>query len=182
MTQVRIEDRQHTSLELFAARHCQRHRGRCVALDARHDVQQMLRVVSRACSTRERQVVARTLALGTQLFGSGPDERVEPIERTGQAAQGVTNKIVTTDVCELVEQHRPTTIERPPIALGRQNDCRFEHSASERHLRVFAAQESRWLLERESVRYFPEWSQPVLTIERARAIDDAFHQHRGVAE
>ena len=106
---------------------------------------------------------------------------MEPVHRTGETPKRVTNEIVSTNVGQLVEQHRAATIERPRVALGRQNDGGIEDTARKRHLRVFAAKQSGRLLEREPVRNFPERSEPVFAIQRTRAIDDPVNDKRRVA-
>jgi len=182
MAKIRIQDGEHASLELFAARHRQRYRWCRVALHARDDVEQVLGVVSGACSTCQSQIIARALTLRTKLFRRRPDEWVEPVQRTSEPSERVTNKIVTTNVRQLVEQDRVTSVERPVVAFGGKNDRRRENAAGERHLGVFAAEKPRRLLERQTVGDFPEWSQPVFAIQWPGAIDDPLYQHRGVSK
>src|ERR1700681_4216189 len=68
VAQLRIQDGEHPAFEFLAPRHCQRNRRRRVASHARDDVQQMLGIVGRARATGECEIVARALALGTQLL------------------------------------------------------------------------------------------------------------------
>src|SRR6266516_3132002 len=133
----------------------------------------MLGIVSRACTAGECEIVARTLALGSQLLGCCPHQWMEPVDGAGETPKRVADEVVPTDVSQLVEQHCTSTIEGPRVALGRQNNRGVEDTARKRHLRVLTAQESWRLLERESVGYFPERSEPVFAVERTCTIDDA---------
>src|SRR5258708_7596348 len=103
----------------------------------------MLGVVGRACTTGEREIIASALTLGTKLLRGRPDQRMKPIHRACQTPQCVSDEIVTANVCKLVEQDSATAIERPRVAFRGKNDRRVEHTAGERHLRIFAAKESR---------------------------------------
>src|ERR1700730_1124964 len=113
MAKLRVEDREHASLELLATRHCECHRWRRITSHARHDIQQMFGVIRRAGAAGECEIVARPLALGAKLFRRGPDERMEPINSTGQTPERVSNEIVTAYVRQLVEQYCAPAIERP---------------------------------------------------------------------
>ena len=172
MSELRIQNREHPAFELFPARHGQGYRRRRITPDARDDVQQMFGVVSRASATRQRQIVARSLALGAKLLRGGPHQWVEPVHCAGETAHGVSNEIVAAHVRELVQEYCSTAIERPAITLGRKHDCRLEQATGERHLRIFAAEQARRLVERESIRDFPERCDPVFGVERTRPIHD----------
>ena len=142
----------------------------------------MLGVIRRACTAGEREIVARALALGAQPLGSSPHEGMEPVNRAGQSAEGVTDEIVTANVGELMQKHGAPAIEGPRVAFGGKNDGGSEQTACKWHLRVFAAEQARRLVERESIRDFPERIEPVRGIERTRAIDDPAHDERRVTK
>ena len=125
MSELRIEDREHAALEFFPARHRERNGRRRIASNAGYDVQQVLGVVCRPRAAREREIVARALALGAKLLGRLPHQRMEPVHRAGDAAQGVSDQIVAANVRELVQQYCATAIERPAIAFCRKNDRRL---------------------------------------------------------
>ena len=147
MAEVGIEDSQHAPFELLATGHRQRHGRRRVALDAGDNVEEVLSVVGRSRTASQRQIVTRALALRAKLLRGGPDERVEPVHRTSEASERVTDEVVTTHVGELVQQYSATTVESPRITLCGQNDGRSEDTAGKRHLGIFTAQQPRRLLE-----------------------------------
>ena len=182
MTQLWIENGEHPTLELLAPRHCERHRGRRIASYTCNYVQQVLGVIRRARATRKREIVACAFALRAELLGGSPDQRVEPVNRACQPSERVTDEIVTANVGELVQKHSATAIERPRVAFGRQDNGGSEQATCKWHLRVFAAKQARRLVQRESIRNFPERIEPVSGIERACTIDDPAHDERRVSE
>src|SRR6266550_367223 len=121
----------------------------------------MFGIVCRPCAACQREIIARALALGAKLLRCLPHERMEPVHRAGDAAERMSDEVVTAYVRELVQKHRAPAIERPPVALRGKNYCRFEKPACKRHVRIFAAEKSRRLVEREPIGDFPERSEPV---------------------
>ena len=139
MSELWIENREHLALEFFPARHGECHRRRRIASYARYDVQQVLGVIRCPGAARQGEIITRTLALGAKLLGGGPHQWVEPVHRTGETPHRVSDEIVTAHVSELVQQHCPTTIERPPVALRWEHDGRREQPACKWHLRILTA-------------------------------------------
>jgi hypothetical protein len=79
---------------------------------------------------------------------------MEPVDRARKPAEGVTDEIVSPDVCELVKKDCMTPILGPVVAIGWKNNCRVKNAARERHLRVFAPQETRCFVDLEAVCHF----------------------------
>src|SRR5690242_19760632 len=115
----------------------------------------------RAIATGQREIVTRTLALRAELLGGGPHQRMEPVERAREPTEGVSDQIVTTNVRQLVQQDSASTVERPRVTLGREHYSRRQQPAGKRHPRVFAAQQTRRLLELEAIRDFVQRAQPI---------------------
>ena len=108
-----------------------------IAPDRRHDVEQMLGVVGGARPAGQREIVARTLALGPQLLGRGPDERMEPVHGAREPAERVAEEIMTPYMRQLVQQHRATPVERsscrnPPAARSSASARRRRTASSRR--------------------------------------------------
>ena len=79
---------------------------------------------------------------------------MEPVDRARQSSECVTGEIVTANVRHLVQQHGQAPVRRPLIGLSGKHDRRTENTAGERHLRIFAAQQSWRLVERQAVGHF----------------------------
>src|SRR5688572_3547559 len=124
----------------------------------------MLGVVARPGAARQREIVARTLALGAQLLCGRPDERMEPVQCAGDAAECVADEIMSPYVGELVKQNRQAAIGGPVVAFGGKNDGGRDHAAGEWHSRVITPQESRRLIETESIGDFPQRREPFLRV------------------
>ena len=169
---LRIEDGEHASLELLAgapwrarrrASRGRARRSRCPA-GAR-------RSRSARAPHDQRQVVARALALGAQLPRGGPHQRVEPVERAGDAAERVADagragarapsSWISTARAPL---ERSTRRSRPGARWSAET-----RPARERHLRVVAAQQPRRGVELEAVGDLVQRGLPVGIVERPRA-------------
>ena len=73
-----------------------------------HDVQQVIGIIAGAGAAGEHEIVAGALALGAEVARRRPDERMEPVERTGNPAKRVANEIAAPNVGQLVEDYGAT--------------------------------------------------------------------------
>src|SRR5512138_2683503 len=113
MPKLGVEDGEHSPLEFFAPRHCEGDCRRRVMAHRSHDVEQMLRVITRACPARQREIVARTLALRAKLFCGRPHKRVEPVDRACETSKRMSDEIVAANMRELMQQHCKPAIRSP---------------------------------------------------------------------
>ena len=141
-------------------------------------VEQMLRVFARTRAAAQHEIVARLLALGAEMLGGAPHERMEPVERARRAAKGVAKEIVALHVRELVREQRAAAFVTPRLGGRGQHDRGRGGAAGERHLDAVAEHEARRLLEVEPVGDFAERHRPVGRRQLSRADDDAAHLNR----
>jgi hypothetical protein len=66
----------------------------------------------------------------------------------------MSSEIMTANVRELVKQNGMPPILRPVVAVSRENNCRIQNSTCERHLRVFASEQTRRLIDAEAIGHF----------------------------
>ena len=118
-----------------ASRDCERHRERpacvppvvpaepCSRPASGHDSRPASRRVSRRCPAYSRAslaraqhaVVAGQLALDAQASRHPPHPGVRPVERAHDCRQHLREAIAPRDVRQLVQEHRPASIERPGV-------------------------------------------------------------------
>ncbi len=73
----------------------------------------MLGVIACACTARESEVVAGSLAFVAELPGRCPDQRMEPVDGAGDSAERVADEIVPLHVSQLVKQNRAPSVRAP---------------------------------------------------------------------
>src|SRR5260221_8371479 len=151
MSKLRVENREHSSLEFFATSHRERDRRRSIVSNRSHDVEQMLGVIAGSRTACKRKIVARALALRAELLRRCPHQWMEPVDRASKSSERVAREIVTSHVRELVQQNGKATISRPVVAFRRQHDRRMKNTAGKRHLRVFASKKSWCFIELEAI-------------------------------
>src|SRR5690242_12543907 len=111
----------------------------------------MLGVITGACAAGESKIVARALALVSQLFRGSPHQWMEPVNGARKATERMPHQIMPLYVRQLVQQHRATAVCIPAFTIRRKNNCRLQESAGKRHLRIIASEKTRRLFELETI-------------------------------
>ena len=117
----------------------------------RRNVEQMLGIGRRSHAVGENEIIARALTFHMQTPRGEPDERIEPVQSTGDLRQQLHNRVAAFDVREFVQQHRSQLLIAPLSSRLRQQQPKSNDAPDDRNRSLGVNQQTDRLTDVQAV-------------------------------